>query len=251
MSRITKIINRARLILSDKNATRWSDDDLISLLNEGLSHFVLNAKTLKRRSYMLIENNIGIYDVSPYASSIDRIQYLSKVLEGRLSSYMDRRDSTWEDTTGDEPEAVIFDVYGQSKFRLYPKVSEGSANIITQNSFFGGLIDIGVTDDLISVPAVENIEQDLSKYVLVFYIGKPREVTIASTDDEIDLDDTYDHAMIAYITGQCLIFDQDSVSRDLGAAQLGIYESYVTKAKGKTSKSSNTVTDYLTEYRSF
>lgn len=251
MSRVTDILDKARRVLGDKSKTRWTDADLLSLFNEGLSHFVLNAKTLKRRSYMLIENNIGIYDVSPYSSSIQRVQYLSQVLEGKLSSVMDKVDPTWEDTIGSVPQAVIFDVYGSNVFRLYPKVSAGSANIITQNSFFGGLIDIGVTDDLINVPAVEDLEQDISKYVVVFYIGIPRTLTIDSLDTDIDLHITYDAAMACYIAGQCLIFDQDSLSRELGNAQLGIYNSYLAKAMTKQSNSNNTVTDYTTEYRTF
>lgn len=251
MGRITKIIDRARLILSDKDATRWSDEDLVTLLNEGINNFVLHTKSLKRRSYLLIENNIGIYNISPYASSIQRVQYLSTVLDVKLSSQMDKLDPTWEDTTGDVPTTVVFDTYSQCVFRLYPKVSEGSANIITQNSLFGGLIDVQVTDDLFTVPDVENLEQDLSKYLLVFYTAVPRTLTVASLDDEIDIPLVYDAAMIAYITSQCLLFDQDSISRELGNNQLNMYNTYLTQAIMKESSSNNSATNYEILYRSF
>lgn len=251
MSRVTSILTKARRILSDRDSTRWSNTDLLDVLNEGLKHFVLHSKTLKRRSYMLIENNIGIYNVSAYASSIDRVQYLSTALEGTLSSAMDRLDPTWEDTVGTEPTKVIFDIYGNSVFRLYPKVTAGSANIITQNSFFGGLIDITVTDDLIDVPSVEDLEQDISKYVLVFYTGIPRDVAIDSLDIVLDIHINYDAALVAYITGQCLMFDQDSSSRELGVSQFKIYESYLSKAMLKGTTNNNTATEYIAEPRSF
>ena len=251
MSRVTSILDRVRLIVSDKASTRWSDPDLLSLFNEGLNHFVLHTQTLRSRKYILIEDNIGIYDISPYSSSVTRVQYLSKVLPAKTMIEMDKRDSTWEDTTGTEPKYVIFDEYESNKFRLYPKVASGSANIITQNSFFGGLIDITVTDDLLLIPEVELITQDLSKYVVVYHISLPRTIAIDSLDTDIDLHSTYDHAMIAYISGQCLVFDQDSISKELGASQLGTYESYIVKAIGKEGRSNNTATDYETEYRSF
>ena len=250
MARVVDILNRTRQILSDKSSTRWTDADLLSLFNEGLNHFVLHSKTLKSRKYILIEDNIGIYDMSPYASSVNRVQYLSTALEVKSMEDMDKIDTSWEDTVGTVPKYVIFDEYEGNKFRIYPKVSSGSANIITQNSFFGGLIDITVTDDLVIIPEVDLIRQDLSKYLLIFHVAIPRVITIASLDTDLDLPAIYDHAMITYISGQCLLFDQDSLSRELGATQLSIYESYITKAKIKESRS-NSSTSYLTEYRSF
>ena len=250
MSRISKIINKSRLILSDKDKTRWSDDDLMSIFNEGLNHFVLHSKSLKLRSYILIEDLVGMYDMSPYSTSIERVEYMAKVLIGKMAKEMDRIDSTWTDTEGTEPKYVIFDNYENSIFRLYPKAPSGVAtSSITQNSLYGGLIDIEITDDLFQIPQTDIIEQNLYKYILVYYIGKPTELAIDSIDSLIDLNEGYDTAITSYIVGQCLMFDQDAISRELSKEQLGIYESYLAKAIKKESINNNTFTQYTTQYR--
>jgi len=251
MSRVTRILDRARLILADKDSTRWSDGDLLSLFNEGLSSFVLAAETLKLRKYIIIEDNITHYDMSPYSTEIKRVDYLSSVLTAKTYEEMDKSSLTWREDTGDIPQYVIFNKQKANNFKIYPIVQGGYANIVTANSPYGTLIDVSVTDDLLQAPVSEDIEIDISKYLLIYYIGKPRDITIDTLDTDIDLDSMYDLAMISYIAGQTLLFDEDSLSRELGTSQLSTYSSYVMEATSNESEHNNSFIEYITEYRSF
>lgn len=250
-TRVENIITKARRILSDKNATRWTNDDLVDLLNEGLEQFVRNAKLLKKRKYLPLENDVSLYDLSGVASSIFRVQYLNKAIPSKLSAEMDRRDAEWEDTTGEEVECVIFDTYKSCKFKIYPKITADGADIYSANSNYGGLIDVTVTDDVTLLDNVADIAVDVTKYLVIFMIGKPTVLTYASVDDDVELDEDFDEAMVAYIAGQSLIYDQDTKSKELALVQLGIYDSLLQQARSKEAMNSNTVTEYTTEYRSF
>ena len=251
MSRVTSILDRARRVLSDKDKTRWSDADLLETLNEGLESFILQTETLKLRSYIAIENNISLYDISTYAMSIKRVSYLNKVLEPKTYKEMDTISPLWDDNTGTEPKYVIFNNLKSSTFKIYPKVPSGMANIVTANSAYGALIDVEVIDDLFQIPTAEEIEVDIAKYLLVYYIGKPNTVTIDTLDVTMQIDSKYDTALVAYITAQHLLFDQDTLSRELGLNQASIFTGYVAEAKVNESTSNNTFASYITTYRRF
>ncbi len=251
MSRVTSILDKARLILGDKAKTRWTDQDLLVLLNEGLLNFITQTETLKLRSFVTIENYISLYDMSPYAISINRVDYLNSVLTTKSYEQMDKLDRTWIDTTGSIPKYVIFNKLKANQFKIYPKIASGMADIVTANSVYGALIDISVDEGLFTSPVLTVTEDDIPLYLMVYYIGKPRVVTISSLDSEVDIDSMYDIAMSAYIAGQALSFDQDSLSRELSAFQLSIYNGYAAKAFTKEAENNNNFESYITEYRRF
>lgn len=251
MSRVTNILNKARLILGDTAATRWSNADLLILLNEGLLNFITQTETLKLRSFVTIENYISLYDMSPYAISINRVDYLNSALATKSYEQMDKLDRTWIDTTGTIPKYVVFNKLKANQFKIYPKIASGMADIVTANSLYGGLIDITVDEVLFTSPVLNVAEADIPLYLLVYYIGKPRVVTIDTIDNEVDIDDMYDIAMSAYIAGQALSFDQDTLSRELSTTQLNIYNGYAAKAFTKEAENNNNFESYITEYRRF
>ena len=251
MSRVTNILSKARRILSDNNSTRWTDADLLLTFNEGLESFILQTETLKLRSYVAIENNISLYDLSPYASSIKRISYINKVLVTKTYEEMDLINSDWPDTTGTEPKFVIFNKLKSGTFKIYPKVASGMLDSYTANSPYGALIDVEITDDLFQTPVAEDIEITVSNYLLVHYIGKPNTVVIGTLDADLQLDSKYDTAIVAYIASQHLMYDQDTLSRELGERQANIFIGYVAEAKVNESGNNNTFESYITDYRRF
>lgn len=239
MSRITEILSKTRRILADKDKQRYSDDDLISLLNDGLINWTILTGTLKLRSYIPIELNTALYDMSLYCFNIDRIQYANKVLEVKTEEQMDKLKIDWQDDIGTEPKYVIFDNLKQGLFRIYPKVDDSVLNNITQNSVYGGLIDITITDDLLQIPSINNIAFTDVKYLVIFYIGKPRVVTIASLDIDLDIDPIYDLALVSYISGQALRLDVDSQNRNFGTEQLQSFVGLGNEAKKKEAIGNN------------
>lgn len=251
MTRIESILLQVRDVLADHKKQRWSDEVLIRLFNEALLNFILQARTLKLKAYIELENNTAIYDFSKYAISVDRVQYLEKVLGSKTEEEMDKFDISWQIREGNEPELAVFDNQKQGVFRLYPIVTSNALDNIEQNSLYGILIDINVVDDLFKLPSFGNASYSGKKFIIVYYTGKPRIVTLSTLDDEIDLDSLYDQAIISYISGQALRFDADTLNRQFGAEQLSIYKSYVEQAKVKEAEANNTFIRRDIAYKGF
>ena len=251
MTRIESILLQVRDVLADHKKQRWSDEVLIRLLNEGLLNFILQARTLKLKAYIELENNTAVYDLSKYAISIDRVQYLEKVLGSKTEEEMDKMNISWQIKEGSEPELIVFDNQKQGVFRIYPIITQNALDNIEQNSLYGILIDINVIDDLFKLPSFGNVSYEGKKFIIVYYTGKPRILTIASADEDIDLDTLYDQAMISYISGQALRFDADTLNRQFGAEQLSIYKSYVEQAKVKEAEANNTFIRRDVAYKGF
>ena len=251
MTRIESILLQVRDVLADHKKQRWSDEVLIRLLNEGLLNFILQARTLKLKTYIELENNTAVYDLSKYAISIDRVQYLEKVLGSKTEEEMDKMDISWQVKEGSEPELIVFDNQKQGAFRIYPIITQNALDNIEQNSLYGILIDINVIDDLFKLPSFGNAPFGGKKFIIVYYTGKPRILTIDSVDEDIDLDTLYDQAMISYISGQALRFDADTLNRQFGAEQLSIYKSYVEQAKVKEAEANNTFIRRDVAYKGF
>ena len=251
MTRIESILLQVRDVLADHKKQRWSDEVLIRLLNEGLLNFILQARTLKLKAYIELENNTAVYDLSKYAISIDRVQYLEKVLGSKTEEEMDKMDISWQVKEGSKPELIVFDNQKQGVFRIYPIITQNALDNIEQNSLYGILIDINVIDDLFKLPSFGNVSYEGKKFIIVYYTGKPRILTIDSADEDIDLDTLYDQAMISYISGQALRFDADTLNRQFGAEQLSIYKSYVEQAKVKEAEANNTFIRRDVAYKGF
>lgn len=251
MTRIESILLQVRDVLADHKKQRWSDEVLIRLLNEGLLNFILQSRTLKLKAYIELENNTAVYDLSKYAISIDRVQYLEKVLGSKTEEEMDKMNISWQIKEGSEPELIVFDNQKQGVFRIYPIITQNALDNIEQNSLYGILIDINVIDDLFKLPSFGNVSYEGKKFIIVYYTGKPRILTIDSADEDIDLDTLYDQAMISYISGQALRFDADTLNRQFGAEQLSIYKSYVEQAKVKEAEANNTFIRRDVAYKGF
>lgn len=246
---VSDILTSVRDVLADQSKKRWQDDVLIRLLNSGVRNFILTTGYAKAKIYVGLEQEVSTYDLSNYAISIDRVMYKDKVLEAKSDVEMDLINPTWEDEVGLEPRYVIFENLRQGVFRIYPKVSDEASEIISQNQVYGGLIDINVTEDFAIIPGMEDVAFSAIKHVVVYYIERHAELT--SLDDTVKLPDLYKEAVVAFVTGQALRLDQDTLNRQFGAEQLSIYDNYVTKALGKEAKANNTFHNRQVAYRGF
>lgn len=251
MSRVTDILDNVRDILSDEDKQRWTDAKLLRLFNEGLKTWVIGTGTHKTRGYIPLEVNTALYDMSPYSFNIDRIQYMNIALEAKTEEEMDAIEDNWQDTVGPEPLYVIFSNYKQGLFRIYPKVTELAADNITYNSLYGALIDIEIVDELLQIPQIDNLLFGTTKYLVVFYTGKPSTVTLTTADAELNINPLYDIAITSYISGQALRLDADTLNRAFGAEQLQYFTALVTRAKTKEAVSNNSLSLREVKYKGF
>lgn len=249
MTRVDDLLLRARRdILADTQATRWSNDTLLSHLTSGVNDFLLRTKVTKSSFYVTLESNVGVYNIKDYSQQIVRVQFMEKSLEIKTSKDMDALDPEWENTIGLEPKYVIFDNLPQGTFRIYPKVTDTNVSVTVANQLYGGVIDIEVTDDLFRLPTDSAVTILNSKYLKVTYIKKQNKVVL---DTILDLDTMYDDALLYYISGMALRNDADTQNRAFGAEQLKLYDSIVAVAKGNESVSNNALSSVTTGYKGF
>jgi len=249
MSRITNIINNARDELGDTNtsALRYTDDKLISYLNEGIKSFVKTTKYLKERLYLSLNQQSAIYDIGNYSYEVVRVEYNGEPVATYSMEEMDSIYPYWQSETGTEVKAIVFDKHRKGKFRVYPRV-EGSADIVTQNSPYGGLIDITIGDDDYQIPTLEDIDTDIDKYLVLYIIKKPKVVTINTLDSELEISDEYDLAMVHYIKSRCLKTDTDINNRQFASEELQEFIGYTRSTRVSEAKSNNATHDRVTKY---
>ena len=248
MSRITNIISNVRIDLGDTNTQRYTDDILIRHLNSAISDFVLATKCLRERIYVGLSVSAAIYDLRPYVLEFIRTEYLGRNIEAKSYVELDKIDIDWQSTTGTEVKYVTFDHLNKGMIRVYPRV-EGAIDIVTQNSLYGGLIDITIGDDDYQIPSIEDVESNLDQYLIVYVIKKPKVVTINTIDTDLELHSMYDKALELYVTAMCLRSDTDAVNRQYGNEQLQLYVNYVDSCKNSESVDSNIIHDRIVEYR--
>lgn len=248
MSRITNIISNVRIDLGDTNTQRYTDDILIRHLNSAISDFVLATKCLRERIYVGLSVSAAIYDLRPYVLEFIRTEYLGRNIEAKSYVELDKIDVDWQSATGTEVKYVTFDHLNKGMIRVYPRV-EGAIDIVTQNSLYGGLIDITIGDDDYQIPSIEDVESTLDQYLIVYVIKKPKVITINTIDTDLELHSMYDKALELYVTAMCLRSDTDAVNRQYGNEQLQLYVNYVDSCKNSESVDSNIIHDRIVEYR--
>ena len=248
MSRITNIISNVRIDLGDTNTQRYTDDILIRHLNSAISDFVLATKCLRERIYVGLSVSAAIYDLRPYVLEFIRTEYLGRNIEAKSYVELDKIDVDWQSATSTEVKYVTFDHLNKGMIRVYPRV-EGAIDIVTQNSLYGGLIDITIGDDDYQIPSIEDVESTLDQYLIVYVIKKPKAIAINTIDTELELHSMYDKALELYVTAMCLRSDTDAVNRQYGNEQLQLYINYVESCKNSESVDSNIIHDRIVEYR--
>ncbi|MGE4420527.1 MAG: hypothetical protein AB7D38_11965 [Sulfurimonas sp.] len=251
MSRIDSMITDIRIVIGDQSKQRWPDSDILHLINVGISNFNVHTSFLKRKMYIAIESNVAIYDLRQYAVCINRVQYNYKALQAMSTAQLDKLSVNWTDHVAEEPTAVIFDHLQQGILQIYPKVMEGTINVFEQNSPYGVVIDIIPTDGLFMLPSVENIENEVDKFLVVDFVKKPSVVTLTTSDDDMELTPSYDEAIVNFASGKLLRSDRDATNRAFGNEQLALYEGFLKTAIKKESVNNNYVLHKQVGYRGF
>lgn len=251
MSRITNILDECRDMLADTNKSRYSDDMLIRYLNKAIRKVCLTGNLIKAKSFIKIETNTAEYDLSNYATKIDRIEYIDKDVKVLTSIQLDALDSDWHNTTGDKVLYTVMDNTNKPcKFLIYPKITDNTLYNIENTSLYGGITDIIVTDELFEVP-LDTLDTYSYKYLTVYYTKKPDLVAIDTLDIDIEFDDSIDDSLILFVTGFALRNDSDTQNIALSEKQLQLFDVFLTELAIKQSKNNNSLNYKEIPYRGF
>ena len=250
MSRVLSILSKAREELGDTNNTRFTDSKLLEHLNDGIKDFILSTKSLKERLYVELASNVAMYDISKYALFVERVEYMNTKIDTLSFTELDSINTMWQYETGNVVKAITFEHQSKGAFRIYPRLNTVSNNIVS-SSDYGILVDFSLDDDIVGIPSIIDVEQNLQAYLVLYVIKKPNIVTLTTPDEELELDELYDKAFVHYIKAQCLRNDSDSNNRQFGNEELSAYAMYVVNNNKDFALDNQVSGDRIIQYKGF
>ena len=250
MSRVLSILSKAREELGDVNNTRFTDSKLLEHLNDGIKDFILSTKSLKERLYVELASNVAMYDISKYALFVERVEYMNTKIDTLSFTELDSINTMWQYETGNVVKAITFEHQSKGSFRIYPRLNTVSNNIVS-SSDYGILVDFSLDDDIVGIPSIIDVEQNLQAYLVLYVIKKPNIITLTTPDEELELDELYDKAFVHYIKAQCLRNDSDSNNRQFGNEELSAYAMYVVNNNKDFALDNQVSGDRIIQYKGF
>ena len=250
MSRVLSILSKAREELGDTNNTRFTNSKLLEHLNDGIKDFILSTKSLKERLYVELASNVAIYDISKYALFVERVEYMNTKIDTLSFKELDSINTMWQYETGNVVKAITFEHQSKGAFRIYPRLNTVSNNIVS-SSDYGILVDFSLDDDILGIPSISDVEQNLQAYLVLYVIKKPNVITLTTPDEELELDELYDKAFVHYIKAQCLRNDSDSNNRQFGNEELSAYAMYVVNNNKDFALDNQVSGDRIIQYKGF
>ena len=250
MSRVLSILSKAREELGDTNNTRFTNSKLLEHLNDGIKDFILSTKSLKERLYVELASNVAMYDISKYALFVERVEYMNTKIDTLSFTELDSINAMWQYETGNVVKAITFEHQSKGSFRIYPRLNTVDNNIVS-SSDYGILVDFSLDDDIIGIPSIIDVEQNLQAYLVLYVIKKPNIITLTTPDEELELDELYDKAFVHYIKAQCLRNDSDSNNRQFGNEELSAYAMYVVNNNKDFALDNQVSGDRIIQYKGF
>lgn len=250
MSRVLSILSKAREELGDTNNTRFTDSKLLEHLNDGIKDFILSTKSLKERLYVELASNVAIYDISKYALFVERVEYMNTKIDTLSFTELDSINTMWQYETGNVVKAITFEHQSKGAFRIYPRLNTVDNNIVS-SSDYGILVDFSLDDDIVGIPSIIDVEQNLQAYLVLYVIKKPNVITLTTPNEELELDELYDKAFVHYIKAQCLRNDSDSNNRQFGNEELSAYAMYVVNNNKDFALDNQVSGDRIIQYKGF
>ena len=250
MSRVLSILSKAREELGDTNNTRFADGKLLEHLNDGIKDFILSTKSLKERLYVELASNVAIYDISKYALFVERVEYMNTKIDTLSFTELDSINAMWQYETGNVVKAITFEHQSKGAFRIYPRLNTVDNNIVS-SSDYGILVDFSLDDDIVGIPSIIDVEQNLQAYLVLYVIKKPNVITLTTPDEELELDELYDKAFVHYIKAQCLRNDSDSNNRQFGNEELSAYAMYIVNNNKDFALDNQVSGDRIIQYKGF
>lgn len=279
--------------MSDEEVERWTDARLLSLVSDAQEDIIFHTELLKTRvtislivgqaeydlpsdCYRLLRASTDFHEVPMVSyTTMDenarREIYAEDTLDygqrdrGFISrSDFDNRQITWEDTTGSEVEAVIYDNRDPSKIRFYPIPDDGIANaeytfenagplVYSGDEMLGVVTDMesdglsdytfdspyGVVtslfDPFVEVEVMESIYgvvtqiNETEGFVTIWYTKVPP--TIATDQDDLLIPRMYDKALRYFIVSHAYDDDHDTRSETKSAKFGNLYLREFERAK--------------------
>lgn len=226
---IQDLLKKIRFSLSDSNSSRWSDERLISLINDCISSITRRSILFVDTTYIKLVNNLVNYDISDIAVKILRIEYDKKPIIPVSHHDLDLINENWQDSVSNRVTNYIVDKQKEGVFKLYPKLQNENVSLNNGNITYSGNYGIitGITYTELPLVLSGNFG-DISPvatdgYIKVFYIKRHQKFT--DINDTIDISSVAEELIQHYVVGMALRDNQDTQSRALAKEELDMHES--------------------------
>lgn len=231
------IIKTVRFTLSDPLGSRWSDERLLSLLNDGLADIAKTTILFVDTLFIELIDSQTDYDLSAEAVKIIRIEYKDKELAQSSHAELDRKNPTWQTAEGTEILAYVLDKQREANFKVYPKLLNGNLDNINFGGNYGIITGITYSELQLNVAGTLGDLGEIgeSGYLKVFYIR--RHPKVADLADTIYLSDIAKEPLEHYICGRALRDNQDTQNRSLGNEEMKLYQSQLEAYSMEKAKS--------------
>lgn len=125
MNRIEEILIRARDTLADPKGEKWSESELLRLVDEAQKDLCRRAKLLRSEISFNVKAGEAFYSLPDDFMFLDSVYLNDRALTLKGHAELDKLGD-WSSKEG-QPAAVVFDKQVRGKFRLYP-IPDSSAN---------------------------------------------------------------------------------------------------------------------------
>jgi len=248
---VQELLQKVRFTLSDVSRDRWSDERLISLINDCISQITRKTILFVETQYIKLVNNKVDYDISNIAVKILRIEYEKEPLAVLSHNDLDLKNSSWQEQTGSKIKAYILDKQKEGHFKLYPILNNTSVTLNNGNINYSGNYGIITGITYSEIPLVmSGIFGDISPvtadgYIKVFYIERHTKFTDIA--QEIKISSVAEEMLQHYIVGMAFRDNQDTQSRALSKEELDMYEAQLEEYSFEKAKNFSQAS-YIVKY---
>lgn len=228
------VLKKVRYNLSDTASDRWTDARLLSLLNDGIKNIAITTTLFVETIFYVVTDLVVDIDLSDSALKILRAEYNDKTLPFYTFDEMDNNkdnitsgSKVWQQDTGDEVLALVYDKQKNSLLKQYPIVSNAQNDNIVYSGDYGIITYISYSD---IAPVVTDLYGDLGDIpddalIKFYYVRK--HVLIDDINDTLYIDDLVEQPLIHYITGMALRDNQDTQNRNMAKEELQMYDTLI------------------------
>lgn len=244
------ILKSARYILSDTAATRWTDERLLALINDGLADIAKTTILFIDVIFLSIVDLVVDYDLGDKIIKIHRVEYLDKPIVMRTFEEMDatpfnnqsirrshssstsfssdfssdiNHNTRWQFEKGPKPLAIIYNKHNQGQFKLYPIVKNANNPNIIFTQLFGIITAISYSDVQFIVEDLFGDLGELEKLTVLKIYYTRKHPKIIDINDKIELDDLTLEPLAHYVAGRALRDNADVQNRAMGNEELQFY----------------------------
>lgn len=243
------ILTKVRYSLSDTDVDRWSDERLLSLLNDAIIDVAKNTTLFIETYIYTVANLLVDIDLTETALKIVRAEYLDEALPFYSFEEMDKKDKDWQTVTGDKVEALVYDKQRNGLLKQYPIVENAqNPHVEYPNGHLGVTTDISYSD---IQPVLADTYGDVShipdEALIKFYYVR-RHTRIDDINDTLNIDELIETPLKHYIVGMALRDNQDTQNRQMGNEELRLYYNMIEEYSIQKSMDFAEA-DYTAEYR--